>query len=56
MKLRRLFGFMMLVASGGMVFQATAGCTEQLVGTLATTVVSLAADVLIQALVSGIAT
>lgn len=57
MKLRRLFGFVLVLASGGVVFQtATTGCTEQLASTLVTTAVSIAADVLLSALLGGVST
>ncbi len=54
MRLRRLFTYVLLVASGGIVFQTTTSCTSQLVETLATTLVSTAADALVQAIVGGL--
>jgi hypothetical protein len=56
MKLRRFYRFLMLAATGGVVLQATTDCTGQLIETVATTVVSVAADVILQAMLGGMTT
>ncbi len=53
MKLRRLYAFAMLLAAGGMMFQATAGCDSQILNTLTTTLIPSLTSALNTAITGG---
>ncbi len=56
MKLHNLYRYMAIVACGGAVFQATAGCSDQLSATVTELVVGLIINAVLSAVLGGIGT
>ncbi len=54
MRWRRLYAFVLLATSGGLLFQTTPSCTEQVATSLVSTLGDTLVNLIVQMVVSGL--